>query len=92
MRVSPAALRLVEVILDGVVASGADVVVATCPFCMMQLEVGQMRLNDEKGKGYNLPVIHYVDLLGLSMGLRPVELGLDLRRVDPRPLLERFRR
>lgn len=49
-----------------------------------------MKLNDEKWKGYNLPVIHYVDLLGLSIGLKPVELELGLRRVDPRPLLERF--
>jgi heterodisulfide reductase subunit B len=87
-----AALKLAEAILDDAKASGADVIVATCPFCMMQLEVGQMKLKEEKGKLYDLPVLHYVDLLGLSMGLKPDELGLRLRRLDLSPLLERFNR
>ncbi len=87
-----AALRLAEAILDGVKASGADVVVATCPFCMMQLEVGQMKLKEEKGKEYGIPVIHYVDALGLSMGIAPGDLGLDLRRLDVAPLLKKLGR
>ncbi len=87
-----ASLKLAEVILDDVKRSGADAVVATCPFCMMQLEVGQMKLREEKGKEYGLPVLHYVDVLGLAMGLKPDELGLGLRRVDPGPLLERLGR
>lgn len=87
-----AALRLAEAILDGVKASGADVVVATCPFCMMQLEVGQMKLKEEKGKEYGIPVIHYVDALGLSMGIAPGDLGLDLRRLDVAPVLNKLGR
>jgi heterodisulfide reductase subunit B len=35
-------------------------------------------------------VMHYVDLLGLSMGLEPKELGLDIRRSDMTPLLEKI--
>lgn len=41
---------------------------------------------------YDLPVFHYVDILGLSMGLKPEELGLELRRLDSSPLLKRLRR
>ena len=87
-----ASLKLAEMILDDVKNSGADAIVATCPFCMMQLEVGQMKLKDEKGKIYDLPVFHYVDILGLSMGLKPEELGLGLRRLDSSPLLKRLER
>jgi heterodisulfide reductase subunit B len=87
-----ASLKLAEIILDDVRKEGADAIVATCPFCMMQLEVGQMKLKEAKGKEYDLPVFHYVDILGLSMGLKPGELGLDLRRVDSSKLLERLGR
>ncbi|MCX6642252.1 MAG: heterodisulfide reductase-related iron-sulfur binding cluster, partial [Candidatus Bathyarchaeota archaeon] len=43
-------LKLAEVILDDVKRSGADAILATCPFYMMQLEVGQIMLKEEKGK------------------------------------------
>jgi heterodisulfide reductase subunit B len=87
-----AALKLAEVILDDVKATRADVIVATCPFCMMQLEVGQIKLRESKGKEYEIPVIHYVDALGLSMGVKPSELGFDLRRVSVSPMLEKLGR
>jgi heterodisulfide reductase subunit B len=81
---------LAEAILDSVKQTDADCIVATCPFCMMQLEMGQIRAKQERGKDYGIPVIHYVDLLGLSMGLEPKELGLDTRRLDVSPLLEKI--
>jgi heterodisulfide reductase subunit B len=56
----------------------------------MQLEMGQIRLKREKGTDYKMPVMHYVDLLGLSMGLKPKELGLDIRRSDMTPLLSKI--
>ena len=87
-----AGLKLAEIILDDVKASGADTIVATCPFCIMQLEVGQLKLKESKGKEYGIPVIHYVDALGLAMGAKPEELGLDLRRVDVAPLLKKLNR
>ena len=87
-----AGLKLTEIILDDVKASGADAIVATCPFCIMQLEVGQLKLKESKGKEYGIPVIHYVDALGLAMGAKPEELGLELRRVDVAPLLKKLNR
>ena len=87
-----AGLKLAENILDDVKASGADAVVATCPFCMMQLEVGQIKLREAKGKEYGIPVIHYVDAFGLSLGADSAELGLDVRRISVSPLLEKLGR
>jgi len=82
-----AALKLAETILESAHKQGADCVITTCPFCIMQLELGQIRLKEEKGVDYKMPVMHYVDLLGLSMGLKPKELGLNIRRSDMTPLL-----
>jgi heterodisulfide reductase subunit B len=81
---------LAEMILDSASKQGADCVITSCPFCIMQLEMGQIRLKSEKGVDYRMPVMHYVDLLGLSMGLEPKELGLDIRRSDMTPLLEKI--
>jgi len=85
-----AGLKLAKNILDDAKSSSADAIVATCPFCIMQLEVGQLKLRESEGKEYEIPVIHYIDVLGLAMGLKPDELGLDLRRISVSPLLEKL--
>lgn len=87
-----ASLHITERILDSAKKAKADCIVTTCPYCIMQLELGQIRVMEATGKEYNLPVIHYVDLLGLSLGLEPKELGMDLHRVDSTPLLEKIKR
>ena len=85
-----AGLKLAKGILDDVKSSGADAIVATCPFCIMQLEVGQIKLRESKAKEYEIPVIHYIDVLGLAMGMKPSELGLDLRRISVSTPLEKL--
>jgi heterodisulfide reductase subunit B len=85
-----AGLKLAKNILDDVKSSGAGAIVATCPFCIMQLEVGQLKLRESEMKEYEIPVIHYIDVLGLAMGMKPDELGLDLRRISVSPLLEKL--
>ena len=42
------------------------------------------------GKSYNLPVLHYNELLGLAQGMSPDELALDLHGVDCKPFLEKI--
>ncbi len=84
-----ASLLLVDKILGSAKDAGADCVVTTCPFCIMQLEIGQIKLRNQ-GKDYGLPVLHFVDLLGLSMGMDPGEMGFELRRVSVKPLLEKI--
>ncbi len=58
----------------------ADAIVVMCPFCQLQLDIGQAEVNsvfkDEIGEPFNIPVFYYSQLLGLSMGLNPIDLGL----------------
>jgi len=85
-----AAVRLANIILSSAKKNGADCVITTCPFCLMQLELGQIKIMQAGGKEFGLPVLHYVDLLGLSLGMEADDLGMDLRRMDSSHLLEKI--
>lgn len=85
-----ASVLLAETIIKSAAEKNADCIVTTCPFCIMQLEIGQIKLR-EQDKDFGIPVLHYVDLLGLSMGLGPEELGFELRRINVDPVLERIK-
>lgn len=71
------ALKLTEKKLDILKADGFDCIVDACPFCHLQFDVGQKTLA-KKGKEYNIPVLHYMQLLGLAFGYTPGELGIPL--------------
>jgi len=68
-------------------AAGVDMVVNCCPFCHLQLDLGQVGINtdfkDKIEEPFKLPVIYFTQLLGLAMGLDPYSLGL-LRTPQPK--------
>ena len=57
-----------------------DCIVVCCPFCMLQLDLGQLEVNgmfrEIIKEPFSIPVFYYTQLLGLSMGINPNELGL----------------
>jgi len=67
--------------------AGADVVVNVCPFCHLQLDRGQLEIKEKFGDVYDLPVLHYNQLLGIAQGMNPEELGLSAHVIDVEPLL-----
>jgi heterodisulfide reductase subunit B len=77
--------------LNNLLEAGVDCIVDVCSFCHLQYETAQAMMNKELGeKKYNIPVLYYTQLLGLAMGLNPVELGLDKHVVDTKPLLDKL--
>ncbi|HEY9207347.1 MAG TPA: CoB--CoM heterodisulfide reductase subunit B [Candidatus Methanoperedens sp.] len=73
-------LRMTEYKLDRMKKAGADCIVDACPFCHLQYDSGQAELA-KAGKIYNLPVVHYSQLLGLALGFTPEEVGLHLNEI-----------
>jgi len=60
----------------------ADVVVLSCPACMIQFEMGQTMLR-KFGFDYKIPCIHLMELLALSLGIPSKELHLEFHRIPP---------
>jgi len=56
--------------LENIKESGAQFIIDVCPFCHLQFD------SSEKDLGFNIPVLHLSQLMGLSMGMSEKELGL----------------
>jgi heterodisulfide reductase subunit B len=77
--------------LENIKVSGADVIITACPFCHLQLDLGQLEINnifkDKISSPFSIPVMYFTQLLGLALGMSKEELGLikspDLKGVPP---------
>jgi len=71
--------------------AGVDIIVDICPFCHLQLDLGQLEVNsiysDIIGEPFSIPVIYITQLLGVAFGMDPNLLGLiknhELQGVSP---------
>jgi heterodisulfide reductase subunit B len=61
--------------------AGADCIVTLCPFCFLTLDLGQMLIKTTFHEEYNMPVLHYTELLSLALGIDPKELALDFHKI-----------
>ncbi len=85
----PIALELSRKILRNAKGVGADAIVVACPLCHVNLDARQKQIEEEFKESFNLPILYFTQLMGLSFGLSSEQLGLDKHFVDPLPLLKR---
>ncbi|HIJ95604.1 MAG TPA: CoB--CoM heterodisulfide reductase iron-sulfur subunit B family protein [Desulfuromonadales bacterium] len=81
-------LQLTNAILDSAKAAGADCIMVGCPLCHGNLDIRQKEIENVYSAEYNLPVFYLTQLVGLSVGLAPDQLGLNAMIVNPTPLLK----
>jgi heterodisulfide reductase subunit B len=76
------ALGLCRELLADARRNGAHCIVTICPLCQMNLDVYQPKVNRLFHEDFKIPVIYFTQLIGLALGRKPVELGLQRLGVD----------
>jgi heterodisulfide reductase subunit B2 len=71
------ALRLCRNILLCAQQYNAQCVAVTCPLCQMNLDAFQSAINKKYGTNFNLPIVYFTQLMGVSFGLDSKGLGLN---------------
>jgi len=66
----------------------ADCLVTPCPLCHLNLDLQQPMAEKAVGRELNLPVLHLPQLVGLSFGLEPKELGMSKHVVKPTTVID----
>jgi len=76
-------VRMARLKFQGAKKADSECMVSVCPFCFIQLELIQLKVQDVYEEEYDIPVLYLTQLLGLAMGLDPEMLGLELHRIEP---------
>lgn len=76
--------------LDNLSEASVDAMITACPICHIMFDSNQQWIEKTFNVSYGIPVLHLSQLLGLSAGFTPKEMGLDYNAVDSGQLLNRL--
>ena len=83
----PVVMDICRRLLDDAKDVGAEAIVVACPLCQANLDMRQRQIEKEYNRDYNLPILYFTQLMGLTFGLEPASLGLEKHAIDAKPLL-----
>jgi heterodisulfide reductase subunit B len=75
--------------LDQIIAANIDCLVTACPGCFDVLEKAQLLLK-RQGTRYDIPMLNLLELMALSLGFKPQEIGLDKHRIKTDAIIEKL--
>ena len=79
--------QLTYKVLSMAVDAGANCIAVACPLCQQNLDLRQGQVNSAMNSSFNLPIIYFSQILGLTFGFSPEELGMDKLIVSAEPLI-----
>lgn len=86
-------LRIAEEKLNDLININADcLILAGCPYCFLQFDLGQITIAQKFKKSFQIPVLYYSQLLGLAMGFSVQDMGLQFHRVKADGLVKKLER
>lgn len=71
--------------LQNVKDSKAEIMITTCPFCHVMYDANQRAISRELNQEFDIPVLHYPQLLAIAMSIPLEELALEQNRVRIKP-------
>jgi len=90
LSITGSVVRLGRMILQSAIDVGAQAIVVACPMCHSNLDFRQHAMSGRNGVGKSMPIMFISELVGLSLGLDPAQLGLDRHFVSPSLLLDQI--
>ena len=84
------ALELAREKLANTAKAGADCIATLCPFCFIALDLGQLQIRSKFKEEFDMPVLHYSELLSLALGIDPRELALESHKVKTDKILSKI--
>jgi heterodisulfide reductase subunit B len=82
------ALQLARDKLNHIKMVEAQALITICPFCHIMYDTNELRIEKIFNEVYGIPVLHYPQLLGLAMGMKPEELAFSELRVNASRIIE----
>ena len=61
--------------------AGVECIVTVCPFCFVELDSGQLEIKRHFKEEYNLPVLHFAELLRMAMGMKLTDWEIKSHRI-----------
>jgi heterodisulfide reductase subunit B len=84
------ALDLIHKLLTSARDNGAECIITACPLCQTNLDAYQGRVNKKFKEKFDLPVLFFTQLIGLSFGLDKKDLGLEKCIVSAKRLAAKY--
>jgi heterodisulfide reductase subunit B len=84
------AFELIYRLLKNASDYNADLIVTLCPMCQLNLDAYQVGVNKYFKSNFNIPILYFTQMIGLALGIDPIDLGIGKEFVDARPALTKI--
>ncbi|NTV38242.1 MAG: hypothetical protein HGA82_03570 [Anaerolineales bacterium] len=84
------AFELIRRLISAADEYKADVLVALCPMCQMNLDAFQGQMNGYFKTNYHMPILFFTQLMGIAFGAKPETLGFGSEFVSAREAMGRI--
>jgi len=82
------ALQVAKQKLDSMKSAGVNCIVTVCPFCYLELDMGQIEIKRHTNVEYGLPVLSFAELLRLAMGMNLEDWEINAHRIPITTILD----
>lgn len=74
-------------ILRNAELNGAEAIACACPLCGLNLDMRQKQINARHGTKFQIPIYYFTELMALTFGYTPAEVGLPRHFVPAEKLI-----
>ncbi|MBY9002831.1 MAG: CoB--CoM heterodisulfide reductase subunit B [Candidatus Lokiarchaeota archaeon] len=69
------------------IGAGAEAFIVICPACFQQMDTNQKKAGTQSNSEFKIPILYLTELMALSFGVNPDDIGLKFHRARPTELL-----